>query len=1133
MKNAVVRRDLHAGYGIGGSGLKKVRLLRRHILLLTIYGFLVLESAVRLVHMRGDFSSLRLEFLMGIALFALYVLCSPVYDSWIKHSKYNMLVERIHCGIAIIQKNEEFSLVRANSAFFKISGYTAEEFRDIFHNRTVHLIHEEDMPAILEMARQLNADHPHAHVDFRILNKHGCVKWIHMDTFFLHEAHKVSAFHCVFTDITAFRTSVEQVEFESGRYQIIARLFDDILFDYDISSKTMTSTRPISDLYGNNISIPCFYNSVVQNSVVHQKDLAALADFFDKLETGQDKRQIELRIGSSDGQYAWYRLDGALLRDKQQEPLKIIGKFTNIDHQKREREYLTQKLQRDPMTGIFNKVVTEQLVDRYLQKVRSDDVSTLFILDVDNFKHINDSLGHLYGDKALTHIAHEIQQILRTSDIFGRIGGDEFVVFIKNIKTRALAEKKAQELCSLFRGISLLSQQHYAISVSIGMAMFPQDGRTYHELFAKADRALYIAKGQGKDRFSFYQDEAFDGRREKPHIPDSAMLTGPSPLALAVSNQRIVESLLVFLNENCMDKNATQKMLAIVCQYYKVKRVCVLEFSEDGQKIDHVHYWNEEKYMPDTNHFLIHTEVFWKNYLQYFDQSYTFQCNSLQKIGMASAESPTLTSLQHVVFYHQQPASILMLDNDLPQGHLTFYELSILEIVHSLVQYHLLLLQKLRVSQELINIDALTGVHAYEAFHTVLVKTLMSNPNKPYALISCDINRFSEINDLIGHDQADQVLIAFTSVIQRGLEPGEHIGRVSADIFCILANCEDRAILSERMDLWDRVFLEEIKGFHLPSNVEVAVGVYEIQSQEDTPATMFDRANVARKLSKNSRTRMIRFYDERVHEKTLYEKDMESYMRASLQDNDFIVYLQPQYRLTDRKIAAAEALVRWEHPIRGFIQPSAFIPLFEKNYFVVELDFYVLERVCQMLRRWIDKAFPIVPIAVNFSRVHLATKNFVSRVLHVVETYEIPPSYLEIELTESAYINRTSNVLKIAQELRGYGFRMAMDDFGAGYSSLNSLKSLSFDILKLDRNFFQEKEPTPKETIIIENIVRLAKQLDLCVVSEGVEFEWQAEFLCSVDCDLVQGYLFSCPIPIYTFEKELREHANPLLQCPD
>lgn len=1106
--------------------MRAVGFLKRHAVLIAIYGLLVLESLYRIVKNRSGLSSLRPEVLLGIGILAAYFLILYFLHEQRKNSEFHILFDRIHCGIAIICMDDYCTLERANPAFFRISEYTAEEFRKVLRNHALRLIPKEDLSDLLAEVKRRTDSSAHLHIDFRIKTKCQEIRWIHMDAFLFQEQGGQRIFQCIFTDISKLKASMEQAEMEAERFQIISRLSNEILFEYDFAKKQMAVTRQISDLLpSGQLTIPDFCNYIADSRAVHPTDLGKLAHFL-RAADGEEKREEEIRL-HLDGRYVWFRVEGSALKDHSRRPLKIIGKFSDIDDIKRENEDLHEKLQRDPMTGVYNKVVTERLIDRYLQGASAEEnVSALFILDMDNFKYINDTFGHLAGDKILTHMVKGFQHILRSSDIFGRIGGDEFVLFAKNIQRQAMAREKAERLCQLFRSILLSEDTEYPVSGSIGIAMFPGDGRTYRELFDKADRALYATKWKGKGGYSFYHEET---------VPPSSnqMLAQSSGSHMEVyTNLRIISSLLAFLSEHCLDKNAIENMLAIICRYFKASRGSLLQFSEVSGKAVRVFTWNEPNAVLDVSRTLEHSEIYWKQYLAFFDRDAVFRCESLRKVGFLPEKGLDYVSLQHVAFRNQHLMSILALDYPQSFPPSSYHEIHLLKIVHHFLQCHLVVLQNMELSRSKLNIDSLTGIPTYEAFHTILNKALHENPDQKYALVSCDISHFSEINDLVGHDQGDQILVTLVSALRRQLQAGEYMGRVSADIFCILLRYEQTETLHDRVELWSQIFERQISPFRLPSSVQLICGVYPIQLDLESLAAMFDRANAARKQLKQTHIGKIQFYDDQMRKTMLFEKELEAYKAISLQNQDFVIYMQPKYNLADRKIAGAEALVRWNHPTLGLIQPASFIPMFERDHFIVDLDYYVLEMVCKTLRRWLDKGHPAVPIAVNFSRVHLLADDFVSRILQIVERYKINPAYLELELTESAFISQTFNVVKFADALRKYGFLVAMDDFGAGYSSLNSLKNLPFDILKLDKNFFQAKEPTPKETIIVENVVRLAKQLNLCVVSEGVEYEWQAEFLCSIDCDLAQGFLFSRPVPVRAFEKMLLELEQPALQYP-
>ena len=242
-------------------------------------------------------------------------------------------------------------------------------------------------------------------------------------------------------------------------------------------------------------------------------------------------------------------------------------------------------------------------------------------------------------------------------------------------------------------------------------------------------------------------------------------------------------------------------------------------------------------------------------------------------------------------------------------------------------------------------------------------------------------------------------------------------------------------------------------------------------------------------------------------------------MHEALNHGDFVFYLQPKYSLKTRTIAGAEALVRWIHPGKGLIPPDSFIPLFERNGFVTEIDFYMLEQVCQKMRTWLDKNYNVVPISINLSRQHLQKEETLSKISEVVSKYEIPVNLLEFELTESAMFEKMVFLADFGQKLRKSGFSISIDDFGSGYSSLNMLKDVEVDVLKLDKAFF-ENENQERGNQVISKFIELSKSLHMKVVSEGVETQEQVDFLTEVGCDMVQGYYFARPMPADEFEEK-------------
>ena len=246
-------------------------------------------------------------------------------------------------------------------------------------------------------------------------------------------------------------------------------------------------------------------------------------------------------------------------------------------------------------------------------------------------------------------------------------------------------------------------------------------------------------------------------------------------------------------------------------------------------------------------------------------------------------------------------------------------------------------------------------------------------------------------------------------------------------------------------------------------------------------------------------------------------------MEYALKHEEFLVYLQPKFDLLSNKVCGAEALVRWKQKNGKMIYPDDFIPIFEKNGFIVNIDLYIYEKIFKKVKEWIDKGIDVVPISLNVSRAHTKNLDFIKKVLNLVDIYNIPVNTIEFELTESIFSTDLNYLNDFIQKIRKNGFKVSIDDFGSAYSSLNLLKEIEVDIIKLDKAFLSNVEDfknSYKDKVIIESIIKMAKELNLKVVCEGIETEEQKELLKNMGCEVGQGYIFSKPISIYEFEEK-------------
>lgn len=316
------------------------------------------------------------------------------------------------------------------------------------------------------------------------------------------------------------------------------------------------------------------------------------------------------------------------------------------------------------------------------------------------------------------------------------------------------------------------------------------------------------------------------------------------------------------------------------------------------------------------------------------------------------------------------------------------------------------------------------------------------------------------------------------------------------------------------------------RGYH----IVFSSGVYFLTREDANLKAAVDRAHYAKDLSKGSYSSMVTVYSEQIKQVIADEKEIEGMMGDALKNGEFQPYFQAKVDVVTRKIVGAEALTRWIHPEKGIIPPGKFIPFFEKNGFVVRLDRYIFEEVCRLIRQWLDMGIDVPPISCNFSRLHFINEAFPEELKAVVDRYRLPAGLLELEITESVAMEKIEDISRYIERLRSYGFRIAIDDFGVGYSSLSVLDQIPIDVLKLDRNFFLKGADDNVGCAVIRCLVVLAHTIGIEIVCEGIETDEQERLLRNMDCRIAQGFKYARPIPAEAFRTLLREHAGAGLE---
>ena len=425
--------------------------------------------------------------------------------------------------------------------------------------------------------------------------------------------------------------------------------------------------------------------------------------------------------------------------------------------------------------------------------------------------------------------------------------------------------------------------------------------------------------------------------------------------------------------------------------------------------------------------------------------------------------------------------------------------------------------EKLR---ELAENDSLTGLMNRACFVGTVERLLAAAPPNSYVMAYFDVDRFKAINDRFGHAEGDRFLRAIAARLRESVGDRGVCCRISADFFAFCTMYDDGQL--RRVERAVEEFRRDVAtDARMPFEITFSFGLYVVDDPTLPVDAILDRAAMAQASVKGSYLRWYAYYDESFRERLLSEQAIESHMNAALAEGQFDIYLQPQISLAGGNVVGAEALVRWIKPDGEVVAPGAFVPLFERNGFITKLDAYIWERACATLHGWIAGGMPCVPIAVNISRVDMADPSLIDTLDALVKRYALSPSMLKLEITESVYSEKMQQMVDVVHRMQALGFTVEMDDFGSGYSSLNTLKDVPVNAVKLDMRFLAGGGLNGRGGTIVNAVVRMAKWLQLPVTAEGVETPQQAAYLKSIGCDNAQGFLYARPMPVPAFEKML------------
>lgn len=408
----------------------------------------------------------------------------------------------------------------------------------------------------------------------------------------------------------------------------------------------------------------------------------------------------------------------------------------------------------------------------------------------------------------------------------------------------------------------------------------------------------------------------------------------------------------------------------------------------------------------------------------------------------------------------------------------------------------------------------MTGLYNLRAFLYKGAEEMLQNPDLKFALIVMDLANFKSVNEFCGRTAGDELLKCIAEAFRE--HDGEHVvlSHFRADIFAMMTPFEEEEELIEII----RQISGRIREFKISCKVLPAFGICIATDSKMPVSLMQDYATMALKTVKGKFYANYAFFDEKMREQMLLEKQIENDIVDALETGQFRLFIQPKVDMETKEIIGGEALVRWMHPVKGIITPGEFIPVLEKNGFIINVDIYVWTEVFKFIGRRLWEGKNIVPISINISRLHVYDNSFRDCLVKLRDDYRVPTEYVPLELTESGFLETEEIMYENMKYLKAQGFTLSMDDFGTGYSTMTMLKNQPVDEIKIDRGFIEDLD-NPKSKIVVSHTLSMLHDLNMEVIAEGVEEIEQQDFLVQCGCKRAQGFLYYKPMPIEQFEE--------------
>lgn len=910
------------------------------------------------------------------------------------------------------------------------------------------------------------------------------------------------------------------LEIEKEKTEIISSLFDDWIFEYDIEQDIITTISGSRKQYrmgqgGGSRSL--------QLQDLHPEDVDKFSESYRNMLTRADSGYAEARI-LVDGKYRWISMTTRVLTDRKGIARLVLGKISDIDEKKREELRLQERAMKDSLTGLLNRAAfreqAEKILDHMIQT--GDGNPVMMIIDIDRFKQINDTYGHLYGDTIIMTLTEALTKVFGSESLIGRFGGDEFTVLLNHYDKDEVARQILEVKDYLKREVTQ-DEVGSRITCSVGVSLFGQDGTTIDELVRNADNALYYVKENGRDNFAFCTEEMKKWFSEEYRIKYTEQ---PIPAQTRVAEE-ITEYALELLEGTSELKNAVNALLMKIGKRFGLSCVSIREYDREKPKISYL--WTADGAFENRSKQQIRLEPDEWNAIreQYMSENI---------VEITDVEELPKDSGQYKIYHANCIRSLLqspLMTEGAVFGYISYVDNKPREWKEENKKAMIMLsrlignymarekdYQRIRQKVELMtSFDEVTGLLKFDKFKEVAQEILDQGGPYRYGLASVDFVHFKYFNEVYGFRSGDTVLKDFADMVVKHNPRAVAACRDYADNFVIMVRVQSEETFLENIRVYNQTFISNQERMFPDSRLELCCGAYVITNPEAGIVQAIDNANMARKILKESGEGGIRPFRPEMKINRLREIALLHMIEEAMEKNEFQVYLQPKISMRTGKLVGAETLARWIKPDGTVIMPKDFIPPLENTGKIVGLDINMYEKTVQILKDWREKGYELIPVSVNFSRHHFKNENLMTLMEEYQQEYGVPNDLIDIEITESAFLDNQEALSRRMREFKEHGFLISIDDFGTGFSSLSMLTEIAADVVKLDKNFLNKGDSVSIRNML-SNVIRLIKDNGMLVLCEGVEYPDQLEFLTEAGCDIGQGYYYDKPMPIHEFEEK-------------